>query len=65
MKFQLLIKLKCYNIDLLRLFLVSLLDVVYVMLISVKMPIIVGILTFMSMIKLYNLKAWLYLEVGK
>ena len=33
----------------------SLLDVVFIMLINVKMPTIVGILTFMSRIKFYNL----------
>ena len=48
MKFQLLVKTKMLNIKILITFLLS--DVVFIMLINVKMPTIDGILTFMSMI---------------
>ena len=48
MKFQMLIKSKIPTIK--KCLALSLLDVVYIMLINVKMPTIVGILTFMSKI---------------
>ena len=48
MKFQLLIKLKCSKIN--TLIASKLSEVLFIMLINVKMPTIVGILTFMSMI---------------
>ena len=50
MKFQLLIKTKMLKIKDFLAF--KLWNVVFIMLINVKMPTIVGILTFMSMIKL-------------
>ena len=67
-KFQMLIKLK-YR-QMMKFFALSLSDVVFIMLINIKMPtIVVGILTFMSRIhlvlngveyekKFYNLWAW-------
>ena len=48
MKFQLLIKTKILTNK--EVFALSLLDVVFIMLLNVKMPMIVGILTFMSRI---------------
>ena len=48
MKFQLLIKLKYRQIK--KFLALSLSDVVFIMLINVKIPTIVGILTFMSKI---------------
>ena len=48
-KFQVLIKTK-KNKQILKCFTLSLSDVVFIMLINVKMPTIVGILTFMSRI---------------
>ena len=48
MIFQLLIKTK--NRQIKKFFALSLLDVVFIMLINVKMPTLVGILTFMSSI---------------
>ena len=48
MKFKLLIKLNCRKLKTVLDFKFS--DVVFIMLINVKMPTIVGILTFMSMI---------------
>ena len=50
MKFQLLIKLKYQQIK--KFLALSLSDVVFIVVINVKMPMIVGILTFMSMINL-------------
>ena len=47
-KFQLLIKTKIPKVK--KFFALSLSDVVFIMLINVKMPTIVGILAFMSMI---------------
>ena len=48
MKFQLLIKIKYRQIK--KFLALNLLDIVFIMLINVKMPTIVGILTFMSRI---------------
>ena len=74
MKFQLLIKLKYRQIK--KFLALGLSDVVLIMLINVKIPTIVGILTFMSkinfMLKFYYLRAcclvtvnvlWLFLMV--
>ena len=49
-KFQLLIKLKCRQMK--KFLAVSLSDDVFIILINIKMPTIVGILTFMSRIQL-------------
>ena len=46
MEFQLLIKIKCLQMK--EFLAISLSDVVFILLINVKMPTIVGILTFMS-----------------
>ena len=50
MEFQMLIKLKYRQMK--KFFAFSISDVVFIMLINVKMPTIVGILTFMSRINL-------------